>query len=121
MRVKRGTHALVELFGCNEFLLDDILFIKKVLRKAIKESKLIPIKNGEKFHKFNPHGLTGFILLKSSHIAFHSWPEKKYMTLDVFACDEKEKVIKFLSTFLREIKPKKCKKIIFRRGYIHRA
>ena len=76
------------------------------------------VKNGEKFHKFNPHGLTGIVLLQSSHISIHTWPEKNYATMDIFACDKKQKVSKFVEVFLKEMKPKKYKQIILRRGYV---
>lgn len=37
-------------------------------------------------HQFQPHGLTGIVLLAESHISIHTWPELGRATLDVFTC-----------------------------------
>ncbi|MGC9149612.1 MAG: adenosylmethionine decarboxylase [Candidatus Micrarchaeia archaeon] len=116
--MRRGTHVLLELFGCDKFLLEDISFIKKVYKEAIKESGLCEIKNSFKLHKFNPLGLTFVSLLKTSHISFHTWPEKNYACLDIFACDEAKKVYKAEKVFLKNLKPKRVKRIVLKRGFI---
>ncbi|MCD6403204.1 MAG: adenosylmethionine decarboxylase [Candidatus Aenigmarchaeota archaeon] len=117
MRYEKGTHALVEIWVKDGKLLDNILFIKDLMKKAIKESGLKKIY--VKFHKFQPQGLTAFALLVTSHISFHSWPEHKYATLDIYACDKEEKVLKALDVFLKALKPTKVKKEIIKRGYIY--
>ncbi|MCD6371500.1 MAG: adenosylmethionine decarboxylase [Candidatus Aenigmarchaeota archaeon] len=116
MARKKGTHILLELWGCPRILLDDILFMKKVFENSCKDSGLKKL--WMKFHKFNPHGLTGLALLSTSHISVHSWPEYNYVTIDIYACDDKEKVIKAAKIFVNELKPKRVKKTILKRGYI---
>lgn len=118
MKRERGTHALVELFGCKEKRLDDLLFLKNLFKETIRKSGLQLIKNGLKFHKFNPRGATGVALLSSSHLSFHSWPEYKYVTLDIFACDKEEKVYKALELFVKRLKPRRLKKLVLKRGFI---
>ena len=71
MNAKKGIHALMEGWVKDGSLLDDILFLKKLFRKVIKECKLKSIYI--KFHKFEPQGVTGFALLTASHMAIHSW------------------------------------------------
>lgn len=39
---------------------------------------------GDLFHNFSPEGFTGIICLSESHISIHTFPEKKYATLDVY-------------------------------------
>lgn len=114
MKKKVGIHAIVELYGCSEILLDDIRFVKKVFKHAVKVSGLKCIH--EFFHKFNPHGITGFALLTSSHIALHCWPEYKYASLDIFACDRRKKVLKAIKVFEKSFEPMKVKKRILERG-----
>ena len=44
---------------------------------------------GRQFHAFVPHGdagVTGMLLLAESHLAVHTWPELRAVTLDVFVC-----------------------------------
>jgi S-adenosylmethionine decarboxylase proenzyme len=116
--MRRGTHVLLEMFGCDQFLLEDIRFVRKVYKEAVKQSKLIEVKNSFKLHKFNPIGLTFVSLLKTSHISFHTWPEFNYACLDIFACDEAKKVYKAEKVFLKYLKPKKVKRIVIKRGFI---
>ena len=118
MTMKKGTHILLEMYGVEKKYLDDILFIKKVFRKAIKESGLIEIKGKFVYHKFKPHGLTAVTLLTTSHIALHTWPEKNYLALDIFACTDEEKVMKAMDIMIKEFKPKRVKKEIKKRGYV---
>lgn len=40
----------------------------------------------EQFHQFDPHGITGFLLLAESHISVHTWPEEGLAAIDVFTC-----------------------------------
>ena len=40
------------------------------------------------WHQFEPWGVTGFLLLKESHISVHTWPEEGLATIDVFTCGE---------------------------------
>jgi spermidine synthase len=46
----------------------------------------------EKFHLFphvngQPGGITGALLLAESHLAVHTWPERRGVTLDVYVCN----------------------------------
>ena len=114
---ENGTQVCIDLIGCKGILLNDITFIEKLITKAIKKSGLTPI-DKIKLHKFNPHGITGYALLSSSHIAIHTWPEHNYTSIDVFACDKKEKVMKAAEVLIKGLKPQKVKKLVLRRGYI---
>jgi S-adenosylmethionine decarboxylase len=39
------------------------------------------------WHQFEPWGVTGFLLLKESHISVHTWPEEgNFAAIDLFPC-----------------------------------
>lgn len=39
------------------------------------------------WHQFEPWGVTGFLLLKESHISVHTWPEEDgFAAVDIFPC-----------------------------------
>ncbi len=40
------------------------------------------------FHQFNPHGLSGVVVIAESHITVHTWPEHGYAAIDVFTCGD---------------------------------
>jgi S-adenosylmethionine decarboxylase len=40
------------------------------------------------FHKFNPYGVSGMVVIAESHLAIHTWPEYGYAAVDIFTCGE---------------------------------
>lgn len=116
--MRTGTHICIDLFGCKRELLNDVSFLRKLIRKTIKEANLRLI-GKVKLHKFNPIGVTGYALLSSSHISIHTWPEYGYASIDIFVCNEKKKAEIAAKIFIEALKTKKVKKIILRRGYVN--
>jgi S-adenosylmethionine decarboxylase len=51
-------------------------------------------------HKFEPHGVTAFVILAESHFSIHTWPERGTAALDIFTCGEKANPFVIFSTFL---------------------
>jgi len=41
------------------------------------------------FHQFEPHGVSGVLVISESHFAVHTWPELGYAAIDLFTCGEK--------------------------------
>lgn len=41
---------------------------------------------GSYFHFFGPGAVTATVCLAESHLSFHSWPEERYVSFDLFAC-----------------------------------
>lgn len=79
-----GRHLLIEFWGCKAP--ENIKKWEEILWQAAKEAKSTPLKMG--FQKFDPQGVTGFVILEESHIAVHTWPEKEYIAIDIFTCGE---------------------------------
>lgn len=43
---------------------------------------------GDYFHQFGDGGgVTGVVVLAESHLSVHTWPEKRYVTVDVYVCN----------------------------------
>ncbi|MBI2098164.1 MAG: adenosylmethionine decarboxylase [Candidatus Wildermuthbacteria bacterium] len=89
-----GTHIIAELFGCKK--LDDLKFVAQSLKEAARICGASILHT--KFHRFSPHGITGYILLAESHISIHTWPECGYAAVDVFTCGlmDTEKAVQYL-------------------------
>jgi S-adenosylmethionine decarboxylase len=81
-----GTHLLLELKECNPRFLDDIHYIREAMIGAADEAGATIV--GEKFHKFNPIGVTGIIAIAESHLCIHTWPEHGYAAVDIFTCGD---------------------------------
>ncbi|MGH6611640.1 MAG: polyamine aminopropyltransferase [Burkholderiaceae bacterium] len=87
-----GLHLTGDLFdcGCSAALLTDLDTLSTICRDATNESKLTIV--NQTWHKFpdwngDPGGVTGTILLAESHLAIHTWPERRGVTLDVYVCN----------------------------------
>ncbi len=98
-----GTHLIAEFFGCDAD--DDTGFIRRALREAVVASGATML--DEKYHKFSPQGITGYILLKESHISIHTWPEYGYAAVDVFTCGETMKPEAAIESLKNALRPDK--------------
>ena len=81
-----GRQIVVEYYGCNHDILNDVAFIKRAMRNAALASGATIVQ--EAFHLFNPHGVSGVVVIAESHLAIHTWPEYGYAAVDLFTCGE---------------------------------
>ena len=79
-----GRHLLVDLYDCDRDLLDDRDYIEAQLRNAATTAGARIL--GAVFHRFDPHGVTGVLVVQESHLAIHTWPERGYAAIDLFTC-----------------------------------
>ncbi len=77
-----GTHLIIDLWGGEG--LNDPDLIETTLKECAEVSGATVLHFH--MHAFDPDGLSGVLVLAESHISFHSWPERKYMALDIFMC-----------------------------------
>jgi len=54
---------------------------------------------GEVEHVFQPEGYTFLFLLSESHLSVHTFPEKKYLSFDLYTCREYEDNSTYKSIF----------------------
>ena len=60
--------------------------IKSYISEALIDSNLTEL--WSHYHTFwKNHEVTWVIALAESHITFHTWPEKDYISLDIFVCN----------------------------------
>jgi S-adenosylmethionine decarboxylase len=82
-----GLHVMGDLYAvqCEErFLVDSDLLTEHCLR-LVEQAGLSTV--GHYFHQFDgAGGVTGMVVLAESHMSIHTWPEKKYVTVDVYVC-----------------------------------
>ena len=81
-----GRHILVELFGCNPKLLNDVVYIEKSMEEAARTANATLINST--FHHFSPYGVSGVVVIEESHFAIHTWPEYQFASVDLFTCGE---------------------------------
>ena len=81
-----GRHLLTEFYGCDRKTLNDSDRIKKIMEEAAITSGASIVQSV--FHLFNPHGVSGVVVIAESHLTIHTWPEYRYSAVDIFTCGE---------------------------------
>lgn len=88
----QGLHLVADLHGCAcaPGLLSDAPALAAHALEAVRATGLTVV--GDVFYRFPDAGtelggVTGTVLLAESHIALHTWPEFRVVTLDVYVCN----------------------------------
>ena len=84
----QGLHLTADLSGCasGHPLLCDVQALRASCLAAVAAAGLRAV--DDLFHAFPaPGGVTGVVLLAESHLAVHTWPELRAVTLDVYVCN----------------------------------
>ena len=88
----QGLHLTADLYDCRgaDGLLTDAAALAELCRRHTIGVGLTLV--DEKWHPFPPYngqpgGVTGMLLLAESHLAVHTWPERRAVTLDVYVCN----------------------------------
>jgi S-adenosylmethionine decarboxylase len=101
-----GKELIVEVWEPSGVDLTDKDRIRAILMRAVKSSGSTLIRSY--FHRLHPGGITGFLLLKESHISIHTWPEFGYAALDFFTCGQADSY-KALDEVEKAFRPKTVK------------
>jgi len=81
-----GRHLIVEFSDCNKSILNDTDLLEKHMNESVRQSGATIVKSV--FHRYNPQGVSGVVVIAESHFSIHSWPEYGYAALDFFTCGE---------------------------------
>ncbi|HEX2897558.1 MAG TPA: adenosylmethionine decarboxylase [candidate division Zixibacteria bacterium] len=83
---KLGRHLIAEFADCDGQKLADVDFIEDCLNEAVRKSGATIINSV--FHRYNPQGVSGVVVIAESHLSIHTWPEYNYAAVDFFTCGE---------------------------------
>ena len=81
-----GIHVLLELKDCNKEVLNDLELLEEAMEAAAKAAGATVVEKA--FHQFNPHGVSGVVIVAESHLFIHTWPEHGYAAVDIFTCGD---------------------------------
>ena len=100
--MSNGRHLNLDLYECDQELLDDYEELERLLQVALNMAgaKILRV-FGE---KFQPQGVTLLALLAESHASIHSWPELGYCAIDLYTCGDTtntHRAAEFLKTKLK--------------------
>lgn len=114
-----GTHLVLELRACNPELLDDLEYLRQVLREAAELAGATIV--GETFHKFSPHGVTGVVAVAESHLCIHTWPEYGYAAVDIFTCGQAVQPHRAAEYIIERLESQEPSVVEMRRGILRTA
>lgn len=84
--------------------------------KEIIETNLTVVKKVE--HKFDPHGETIVFILSESHFTIHTYPEHRYLTMDIYVCNLGTDLEKIVNQIKLKVPFEKVESRILERGKI---
>lgn len=93
--MSNGRHLILDLYNCDQALLDDYEELERLLEVALNMAGANILRIfGE---KFEPQGVTLLALLAESHASIHTWPELGYAAVDLYTCGDTTKTDKAAS------------------------
>jgi S-adenosylmethionine decarboxylase proenzyme len=86
MKKALGKHILAEYNECDLDIINDVKSVERVMILAAQKAGATVISSS--FHRFEPYGVSGVVIISESHLAIHTWPEFSYASVDIFTCGE---------------------------------
>jgi S-adenosylmethionine decarboxylase len=86
-----GVHIMIDGYGAEEALLADADYLRGLLRTLPAEMKMHAICEPQlvevgPMNPKDPGGLSGFVMIAESHISFHTFPKRGFVTMDLYTC-----------------------------------
>lgn len=81
-----GYHTLWDITGADANLLEDASALHDFFLTTLNCSNFTVLNHLT--HKFDDggKGVTGLYLLSESHLSYHTYPENRYISIDVYTC-----------------------------------
>jgi S-adenosylmethionine decarboxylase proenzyme len=106
-----GTLLIMDAYKCRNLPADVQSLLRQSL-EAIKTAGMRPVNTvAQNFPKEvwgHNHGdsvLTLIVPLEESHLAIHTWPEEKFVAVDLFTCGNFEKALRAIYKLKEELQP----------------
>ena len=116
-----GVHFMMDGYDADQAILYDAALLRQMLTDipnsmgmhTINEPVVVTV--GEKNRK-DPGGLSGFVMIAESHISFHTFPARGFVTIDVYTCQNDLDTEKLKALFINTFKIKDSDTYIQKRG-----
>lgn len=114
-----GPHLILEAYGCPKEALADLSLISRTLDAYPEQLAMTKIMPPYVFTYRgsvpDDWGVSGVVLIAESHISIHTFPDKQFVTLDIFSCKEFD-VQAAIDYFCQVFKPERYDKQVLIRG-----
>ena len=109
-----GKQVILDLYDCQSPYLDDVEWVEKKMVEAALQAKGHVVESS--FHKFQPYGISGVVVIEESHIAIHIWPQHRYAAVDIFTCCDALGVKDAANFLISAFQSEKPIELVFTRG-----
>lgn len=100
-----GIHLMLDGYDADPTLLRDAAHLSDLLRDlperlgmhAIAPPQLVEV---GPMNRKDPGGLSGFVMIAESHVSFHTFPLRRFVTIDLYTCQpsiDRERVVGLLT------------------------
>jgi S-adenosylmethionine decarboxylase len=86
-----GVHLMIDGYDADGPLMTDAAALRALLESLPAEMGMhaicapLVVSVGPNCHK-DPGGLSGFVMIAESHISFHTFPGRRFVTIDLYTC-----------------------------------
>ena len=86
-----GEHLMIDGYGGNEKLLNNKSLTIKALTELPQLLKMKVLNTPDVLYapdnsKKDPGGWSGFVVIAESHISIHTFPKRRFVSIDVYTC-----------------------------------
>ncbi len=100
-----GVHLLFDAYNCDSTKLADKEQLHKILQDLPKKLDMHTISDEMvvevgPLNEKDPGGISGFVMIAESHISFHTFPARGFVTADVYTCQDEldsDTILNYLS------------------------
>ena len=85
-----GKHIIIDAFECDIVFLNNKIHLELLLIQVAKDLGMQVLFTY--FYPFHPQGVTGVMVLATSHISIHTWPEEGYAAIDIYTCGNQDPI-----------------------------
>lgn len=85
-----GSHTILDIVGADASQLKNSHALHRFFLEILERSNFNVI--DYLIHKFavKGEGVTGLYLLSESHLSYHTYPENRYISIDIYTCGAKK-------------------------------
>jgi len=116
-----GLHFMLDGYGAPKSILKDEELIKNMLQTIPGELGMyaitdpIVVEVGPN-NKKDPGGISGMVLIAESHISVHTFPNRAFVTLDVYTCQDTLDTKSLIEKFQHHLQFNSFEKHLIKRG-----
>lgn len=91
--IRFGLHYMLDGYGADPTLLQNADKLRQILHNVPvsmgmhKISEPVVVEVGPMNRK-DPGGVSGFVMIAESHMSFHTFPNRGFITIDVYTCQD---------------------------------